>query len=116
MHLDDEAWYRRCATTALDLVEEWGVARLYRIEPGDLEALRGFVRAEARRRKVRMRTYAILGDVYIEAREPSVIAHAYRAMHAVPVVVGLGRLLDADAPAPERVRAPYELDCALPLV
>jgi hypothetical protein len=114
LHDDDRRWYRRCATTTLDHLDEFGHAHLVNIEPHHLEHVRRCVLDEARRRRVKVRTYpTVVGEVVVIAVEPSVLAEAYTVITAAAIADRLEQLDDAGVITATR---PWLVDCARPLV
>lgn len=113
---DDERWYRTCARTALDLIDEFGEARLDAIEPAHVDALRRLIVAEARRRKVKVRTHRVGAcRVFVFPVERSVVAEAYLVVQSAVMFDRIDAFADGQSPPPAGT-PPWTIDCALPLV
>jgi hypothetical protein len=117
---DLDAWYQRVAVEALDRVENLGRCTLEHVD--DAPRLRAAVRREARRRRVKVETIAGASwrMVWVEAREPSVVAAAYTAATVDAVrswATGLvaADLLGTPRPAPEVDPDAAVIDAAEPL-
>jgi hypothetical protein len=80
-----DAWYRRVAGAALDRVDELGQCNVVHVD--DVDGLRRAMRADARHRGVKIRTWATSpGTVIVVGTEPSILAEVWRAA-TTPLVV-----------------------------